>query len=355
MTERERTRRATRTDVARLAGTSVAVVSYVVNGGPRPVAATTRARVLEAIDAVGYQPNTIARALASGVTSLYGLILPSISNPFFAALAHELEDAIAATGKILLLGDSSGSKEREAELVGVLARRRTDGVFFIGVDDSPDLDALAGTPTVLLDRYSPAKAGQYSVTIDNDEAAHAATRHLIEHGYTRLAIIAGPPDLAVSRARLDGWRRALHDAGITPDERWVVAAPFSAGGGFEAGRTLVTSGAPPRAVFASSEQQSLGLLAAAAEAGLRVPEDLAIMSFDGTEASEYAVPRISGIVQRLPDIAAAAVETLEALCARREPPARHVTTGYELRIRHSCGPHETPTHPDREAIPCRRR
>lgn len=349
---RERHRRATREDVARLAGTSVAVVSYVVNDGPRPVSPATRQKVLDAIHAVGYEPNTVARALASGVTGTYGLVVPSISNPFFAALAHHLEEAIAQAGKVLLLADSADDKKREGELVRTLVRRRTDGVLFIGVDDSPDLGPLAGTPTVLLDRYGPAESDHYSVTIDNEDAAWSATRHLLGHGYTRLAVIRGPRDLGVSRARFHGWQRALDEAGLSAEPDWILEAPFSAAAGYEAGRRLLAGTDLPRAVFVSSEQQAIGLAAALADAGLGIPDDVAVMSFDGTEASEYMTPRFSGVVQGLHEIAAVSVQMLEALCRRDEPAGRHVTAGYELRIRQSCGAHDT--DPAAEAGPLAR-
>src|SRR5699024_3472492 len=127
-------------------------VSYVVNGGPRPVAAHTRERVLHAIDAVGYRPNSIARALASGVSSAYGLVVPDISNAFFSTLAHRLFDAVAESGKVLLLGDAAEDKTRERRLVDMFVQRHIDGLLFIGVDNTPDLQVALddGIPVVML-------------------------------------------------------------------------------------------------------------------------------------------------------------------------------------------------------------
>ncbi|MDQ0276475.1 LacI family transcriptional regulator [Arthrobacter silviterrae] len=336
--------RATREDVARQAGTSVAVVSYVVNGGPRPVAEATRDRVLAAIDSVGYSPNGIAKALASGVSGAYGLIVPDISNPFFAALAHELEEAVAAEGKVLLLGDSAESKEREETLLKLFLQRQIDGILFIGVDSKPDVRAAlrAGVQLVILDRVDN-DAGVSSVAVDNIAGSYAATNHLIGHGYTRIGIISGPGNLYTARDRNLGWETAMAQAQLEVDPRWRLEENFSRHGGREAGRRLFSLPQLPEAVFASNEQQAVGLLAAAAEFGVRVPEDLAIMTFDGTDDSEYATPAISTVVQPLNEIARVAVNLLA------RPPGHEVVQhecDFTLRLRPSCGPHAGQPVPD---------
>ncbi|WP_417563298.1 LacI family DNA-binding transcriptional regulator [Microbacterium sp.] len=329
--------RVTREDVARVAGTSTAVVSYVINNGPRPVADATRRRVLAAIDAVGYEPDTIARALASGTTGSYGLIVPDISNPFFAGLAHELQLATAAAGRVVILADAAEDKQRETELLRSFAARRIDGLLFVGVDDDPDLTPIlaASIPTVSLDR-TPDSHPLSSVAIDNVAAARDVTAHLIAHGYTHIGIVGGPPELLLARERSDGWRQALADAGIPVDRRWAAHAPFTNKGGFDAAMAMLTAPDRPRAIFAASEQQAVGLLSAASDLGLRVPDDLAVISFDGTDASEYTVPRLSGAVQPLGEIAQAAVSLLDS--ARAQPPA-HVVIPHRLRLRPSCGDH----------------
>lgn len=338
-----RTARITRKDVARVAGTSTAVVSYVINNGPRPVSESTRRRVLDAIESVGYEPDTIAQALASGVTGTYGIIVPDISNPFFAALAHELQDVTSEAGQVVLLGDAAESKERESELVKTFSRRRIDGLLFVGVDNAPDLAPLSahGIPVVVLDRVDPCQSAS-SVTVDNVGAARDVTEHLLSHGYTRIGIIAGPRHLFTGHDRYEGWQQALAAAGIEPDPRWVVEAPFTRLGGFEAARALLAAPDRPRAVFASNEQQAIGLLAAAGELGLRVPEDVAVVSFDGTDASEYTVPRLSGAVQPLSEIARTAVAMLASAVrpSDGEHATSHAVTRHQLRIRPSCGTHE---------------
>lgn len=220
---RRNSRSVTREDVAREVDTSAAVVSYVVNGGPRPVAESTRARVLAAIDLVGYTSNSIAQALASGVSGTYGLIVPDISNPFFAALAHELADEVSAHGKVLLLGDSAESKEREQLLLRMFLRQQIDGVLFIGVDSAPEIEGAinAKVPVVMLDRADQ-RGEVSSVAVDNVARAEAATKHLIEHGYQKIGIIAGPSHLFTARDRRRGWEAALETAKLQVDLRWCM-------------------------------------------------------------------------------------------------------------------------------------
>lgn len=329
--------RATREDVALRAGTSVAVVSYVVNGGPRPVAEETRKRVLSAIDEVGYSPNGIAQALASGVSGAYGLIVPDISNPFFAALAHALEEAVATQGKVLLLGDSAENKDREMTLLKMFVQRQIDGVLFIGVDSDSDVRAAtkAGVQVVILDRAAH-QTGVSSVAVDNVAGAKAATEHLIEHGFSRIGLVSGPPNLFTARDRIIGWESAMAEASLEIVPTWRIEGDFSRRGGLEAGRRLFGLRDLPEAVFASNEQQAVGFLVAAAEFGVRVPEDLAIITFDGTDASEYTTPAISTVVQPLEDIAQEAVDLL-ARASHQE--IVHKICDFTLRLRASCGPH----------------
>lgn len=340
----EEVRRATRKDVARIAGTSVAVVSYVVNNGPRPVASETRERVLRAIDATGYRPDPTARTLVSGVSGVLGIIVPDISNTFFAALAHAIDEAAHKKSKRLLLGDSAEGPVREAELVEEFIRRRVDGLLYVGLERRENLEAAyaAGIPVVILDRLaddSPAA----SVVIDNEGGAHAATMHLIEHGYSEVGIISGPADLSTTIDRFSGWRRAMLQSKLAVNDEWNISAPFTKSGGLSAGRALFSRERRPRAVFASNDQQAVGLLVAAAERGIRVPEDLAVFAFDGTPDTEFSVPGLSTVAQPLEDIAHHAIELIVTPDASSD---RRVMCDYSLITRRSCGcdGRETGTH-----------
>ncbi|MGO1769547.1 MAG: LacI family DNA-binding transcriptional regulator [Microbacterium sp.] len=328
-------RRATRKDVARLAGTSVALVSYVVNGGPRAVAPETRERILRAIERTGYRPDPTARTLASGVSGVLGIIVPDISNTFFANLAHAIDEAAHQRGKRLLLGDSAEGAGREAELVEDFIQRRVDGLLYVGVERQERLEAAyeAGIPVVILDRL-PDDSPASSVVVDNRAAAREATEHLLAHGHTSIGLVSGPGGISTTLDRAAGWRDALVASGIRTCDEWQTSAPFTKTGGLAAGRTLFRRESLPRALFVSNDQQAVGLLVAAAEAGVRVPDDLAIFTFDGTPDAEYSVPGLSTVAQPLEDIARRAVELL---VTPGTSSGRRVTCEYSLTIRQSCG------------------
>lgn len=327
--------RITRADVARAAGTSVAVVSYVVNNGPRPVADETRQRVLAAIENTGYRPDGIARALATGSTRTYGLIVPNVANPFVASLAHAVEDEAFRRGFSLLLGDSADDKLREAELVNTFLQHQIDGLMFYGVErDHPWLDeATSKVPVVILDEPGLASDVAF-VYVDERAASAAATRHLIEHGYQTIATIAGPLSQQNARDRVHGWRDALIEAGLEDHPKMLVESAFTRRGGYGAATTILSLRPRMEAVFVANEQQALGFLAAADELGVHVPDDIAIICFNGTTNAEYSIPALSTIEQPVEEIAAHAVRLLgEQTDAAR----RTIVCDFRLAPRRSCG------------------
>jgi LacI family transcriptional regulator len=329
----------TRADVARAAGTSEAVVSYVVNNGPRPVAAETRRRVLEAIQATGYRPNSIARALAAGATRTYGLILPNVSNPFLASLAHTVQDQVFGLGRTLLLGDAADSEHRELELVNSFLERRIDGLLYVSVNRNPFLDILvaARTRVIILD-HPVARPGVASVYVNESAAAERATRHLIEHGSRRVGIIAGPRGRPNTEERIAGWRSALVSRGHAAPEAAITEGEFSRSGGYLAALRMLQGPDLPEAVFASSEQQAIGFLAAAADQGVRVPEDVRLICFNGSAESVFSIPALSSVVQPIEKMAARAVLMLTIEGADQNGfPSVAEEFEPELVARQSCG------------------
>ena len=195
-------------DVAARAGTSTAVVSYVFNDGPRNVAPATREKVLRAAAELAYRPNALARALSFGRTQSIGLIVPDIANRFFGELARALEEAAAAQGNVLLIGDSGLDVEREQAHISAFVERRVDSVVMVSLVDDPDLHAFeaASIPVAVLQPLSPGQAAS-SIAISYFAAAHAATTHLAEHGYRSIALFNGTTDSAGSRQHREGHLR----------------------------------------------------------------------------------------------------------------------------------------------------
>ncbi|QCT18913.1 LacI family transcriptional regulator [Jejubacter calystegiae] len=328
-----RSRRVTRTDVAREAGTSVAVVSYVINNGPRPVAPATRQRVLAAIEKTGYRPNGVARALASGSTQTYGLVVPNIANPFISSMAHALQQEAFADGKVLLLGDAGDDRLRERELINNLLHRQVDGLIYTSVDRHPCIDVIqaSGTPCVMIDRIEPG-LNVSSIQVNEQQAAYQATRHLVAHGYREVAIICGPMAMLNTQDRLCGWRQALDEDSLAVNERWIFSTDYTRAGGYEATRRML-AGPLPRALFATNEQQAFGCLRALAEQGLKVPEDVALVCFNATQESYYSVPSLTAVRQPVVQMAQAAI----AMLREWDGTAHRLEFDFELQPGESCG------------------
>ena len=235
----------TRDDVARMAGVSPAVVSYVVNGGPRAVSPANEAKVRQAIRALGYRPNAAARALALGSSEMLAMIVSDAMNPFFASLARAVENAAAERGYTLLLADSQASLRTERRLIKNFAARRVDGLFLCSMLFEPDLMDLeqADIPVVLLNHStdlatagSPAVMkhgagghGSNSVGVAFQDGARMAVEHLISHGHERIGLVMGGNAGGDLDAREVGWHQGIQDAGLTAGP--IVRAPFTREGG----------------------------------------------------------------------------------------------------------------------------
>ena len=322
----------TRDDVAKLAGVSSAVVSYVVNNGPRPVAEATRRRVQDAIEKLGYHPNAAARALIIGRSDLIGLIVPDLRNPYFAALAQAAEEAARAQSVNLVL--AQGTTGTMQPLVESLAGHRVAGIITATVPE-PGAVAVILRNRIPLVRLSLAMPSDHpAIWPDYQGGARAAVRHLVEvHGHRRVALVIGsdhpewldePTD-----GRERGWRDALEDAGLTT--KHLIRVHWSSAGGREAAGRLLADHPAATAVFATSDQQAIGLLSGLHSAGRSVPGDLAVASFDGSPEAEFTVPPLTTVDVPLAAMASAAIaEVLGVPSAGGSFPTR-------LVVRRSCG------------------
>lgn len=322
----------TRSDVARYAGVSTAVVSYVVNDGPRPVAPQTAARVRAAIEILNYRPNVNARALKKGSTDMLGLVLPDVTNPFFAEYARALEVAAAAHGYVLVVANSDANEAYESRIVSDLSNRHVDGLLIRTVLPPSGFRAmtLPGRPIVLIDSATPVP-GYAAVGADARQGARLLVDHLITvHGHQSIPLITG--DESSTAPRELGWGDAFQAHDLPPGP--IVRTNFTLRGGYESAQRLLSWPTRPTAIFAASDQLCTGALKAIWEAGLRCPADIAVVSYDGTAESEYCWPPLTVARQPTQAMADAAVATVLGLSS--------VSDGYqsfdtELVIRESCG------------------
>ena len=329
----------TRADVARRAGVSPALVSYVLNPGSRPVSASARARIEAAIEELGYRPNAIAQALRLSSSRSIGLVVPNLTHPIITSLAQSFETVAREHGYVMLTGCTDGFPEREAEYLRTFLSRSVDALILISTSSHDAIQAAAATgiPVLVLDRV-PVELGVSTLTMDARSGAEAAVRHLIEaHGHSRIACIASVwPLHSHVEERVDGWRAALQSAGLTVDESLLVRGEtFDQDGGREA-MTQILDGTDATAIFSTSDIKAIGALDALRRRKLRVPEDFAIVSFGGSMLAELAWPPLTSVDQFLPTVAATVMERLLAKMGTGEGQT-HDVLPTALVIRESCG------------------
>jgi LacI family transcriptional regulator len=336
----------TRADVANMAGVSPAVVSYVINGGPRPVSAAARARVEAAIEALDYRPNAIASALRGGSTKSIGLLMPSPTNPFFAELAAAIESALFDAGNVLSIGITDDDAARERVHLRSLADRRVDGIIIISSRSLASVveSRITPPPIVVLDRVG-ATSGP-SVHVENVLDSRYAVEHLQSWGHRLIGCVAGPWPIPLSAERVQGWSDQQASIGAPADADLVAHAEFSPQGGAEAARALLgpdsrvmaKRGERPTALFVSSDAQAHGVLQACHELGIRVPEDVSIVSFDGTQSARFTSPPLTTMRQPVAAIGSTAARMLLGMVADHESRPAPVVLRGNLVVGGSCAP-----------------
>ena len=292
-------RRPSLRDVAERAGTSTAVVSYVINNGPRPVASPTRARVQRAIEDLGYRPDRLARALRVRRTGTIGLVLPDLAIAFFAEIAHAIEQAAVDSAHRLVLAGSRFDATREREQIEMLLDARVDGLVLVPVaDPQATLEPLrhAGVPHVVVHRHMGRQAP--SVTADDRDAGRQAAIHLVEHGHQVIACLTGPAEAGspVSH-RTAGFRRALALAGRPVDDALVAVCDYDDLDGSAYAQTMELLARRPdiTAICATTDEHALGVLRATLDSGRRIATDLALISIDGTRISGMLGPPLTAV------------------------------------------------------------
>jgi DNA-binding LacI/PurR family transcriptional regulator len=332
---------ATLRDVARLAGVSFKTVSNVVNDHPY-VADATRAKVQAAIDELGYRPNRQARSLRSGRTGAIGLAVPELSLAYFAQLADEVITVAEQRDVVVVIEQTGGDRRRELEVLSGSRRQMTDGLLFsplgLGNDDAELL--AVDFPLVLLgERIFDGPVDH--VTMENVDAARAATDHLLDLGRRRIAAVGAHEGEVIGSAglRLRGYRAALEARGLAYDEALVVdAGPWHRINGAEAMRALLERGVEFDAVFALNDELALGALRVMQEHSIRVPDDVAIIGFDDVDEGKYSLPSLSTVDPGRREIARLAVEVLlDRVEKGPEEPRRELRSGFRIVERESTG------------------
>jgi LacI family transcriptional regulator len=302
---------ATIKDVAVKAGVSITTVSHVLNK-TRFVSDDLRERVVQAMEALHYRPNVLARSLRVGESHTMGLVVPDNSNPFFAEIARIIENAGFRHGYSVFLCNSDGQVEKERAYVDTFINKQVDGVVFItsGGTTGP-LEELTrhDIPVVVVDRNIPLSLVDL-VLLDNEAGGHAATRHLIELGHRRIACITGPSALTPSADRVLGYRRAMAEAGLPVPPECIQPGDFRSPSGEAAMRRLLELAEPPSAVFACNDLMAIGALRALRKADRPVPDDISLVGFDDVPLATEVTPALTTVAQPTDEIATSAVNLL---------------------------------------------
>ncbi|MCL3860632.1 LacI family DNA-binding transcriptional regulator [Actinotalea sp. K2] len=325
------------TDVARRAGVSASTVSHVLNG-TRFVAAPTRDRVLEAVEALDYVLNHQARALVRSQTQQIGVAMSALTNLYFGEVVHAIEEAASAAGYTIVLADTHEDPSTEERVVGALRERRLDGLLLAPSAGSASvLDRLArsGLPTVLVDRSPDDRFD--SVCTENAAPMAELVVHLAELGHRRIAMVAGMPGLTTSEERVAGYLQGLETAGLRRAPELLVTGGSDARQTALAVTALLAQATPPTAIVAASNTMVIATMRTLRAHGLSVPGDVAVVGFDDFEWADVFSPRLTTVAQDTTSIGQTAVDLLlqRMTGTARAPQALRVPA--LVRHRESCG------------------
>jgi LacI family transcriptional regulator, galactose operon repressor len=333
-------------DVARLARVSVATVSAVANGKPIVSPALVQ-RVQDAMKALDYHPDHVARSLRVRKTTTIGVVIPDFASGFFVEVVRGVEDAARSAGYSVLLCNSNDDIAQEKRHLSVLFSRRVDGILLASTEPySSGQGRTRQAPIVLFDRVPPGHQGP-AVVIDNVRAAYQATQYLISLGHRRIALVAGRLDLSTGLDRAEGFRKALEDSHLPVRGEYFKRGDFKPESGFRCGLELLRLSERPTAIFSSNGQMTLGLLRAMRELGIRCPQDVSVVGFDelvpegeGFSFGSLLDPELTIIAQPGHEMGVRAAETLLKMISQpvddqAAPPSGVVKLDAVLRIRKS--------------------
>lgn len=278
-------------DIARIAGVSPSTVSRALNDSPL-INEETKARIRRIAEELGYERNELARGLVKGTSGALGLVVPDITNPFFAEIARGVSDVAHTEGFGVLLCTTEENLTREAQYLRFLRRKRVDGLILCTVTaDDPNLMELfrSAVPFVLVSRLVRGLDVPFVVG-DDKMGGRLAVEHLIGLGHKRIGFIGGPPNVQSSQDRMEAYREVLQDHGLLYRPQWATFADFTQAAGRKAAHALLRRRPRPTAIFAANDVIALGVLEAAEELGFSIPGDLSVVGYD--DISYAALPRI---------------------------------------------------------------
>lgn len=323
-------------EVALKAGVSTATVSYVLNN-TRPISEEVKKRVRKAAQELDYQPSTLARSLRKNKTFTIGIIIPDNRNPYFADILRGMEDTFFESGYSVFLCNSDRNTEKETKYFEALVNRNVDGIALIpsetDTNESFRLRQLK-KPLVIVDRILPDFPSSV-IQMDNVEGAYDAVKYLCQLGHRRIACLAGPKEVPTSQQRIEGYKKALKEAGISVEADLIIHGDFQIESGIKFFPLIRALPQKPTAIFSCNDLMAIGLLKAARKAGCRIPEDCSIIGYDDILISSHVTPSLTTMAQPRYEMGKTAAEMLMSKIADPTSPELK-TLKAKLIVRESC-------------------
>jgi len=299
-------------DIAKKAGVSITTVSRVLNQKEEGMSPQTREKVLKVMKEVDFQPNQFARGLVTKRSKTFGLIVPNISNPYFPELCRGVEDEANEGEYSLIICNSDDQTDKEKRYLRLLEEQQVDGIIFSAKDHLDESDeeqlARAKIPFVLIDRGKEEKK-HVGVFLDNEKGGYLAGKHLIELGHRSIACITGPKSITLANERLQGFKRAVNEAGVELLPSQIIEANFQMEMAYHKSKEILNK-REVTAIFASNDMMACGVYQMAHELGLRIPIDLSIIGFDDIPLISALIPKLTTIQQDTYEMGREAVRVL---------------------------------------------
>ncbi|AKB06754.1 substrate-binding domain-containing protein [Vibrio cholerae] len=303
---------ATMKDIARLAGVSTSTVSHVINKS-RFVSDEIAERVNNAAQQLNYAPSALARSLKMNRTKTIGMLVTTSTNPFFGEVVKGVERSCYHQGYNLILCNTEGDNQRMKASINTLLQKRVDGLLLMcSTLEGERLDVFdryPDIPIVVMD-WGPILFASDKIQDNSLQGGYMAAKHLIECGHREIGCITGPLIRHQAQMRYEGYKRALAEAGIAINPDWIVESDFECEGGYQAFEKLYQRGKLPSALFVSNDMMAMGVIQAASQRGLRVPDDLSLIGYDDVHIAKFMTPALTTIHQPKYRLGKAAVDTL---------------------------------------------
>jgi DNA-binding LacI/PurR family transcriptional regulator len=336
---------ATLFDVAKAAAVAIQTVSLVINDKPG-ISEPTRVRVLQAVRELDYHPNNLGKSLRSRRTYTIGVLIPSVTNPYFSEIVRGIEDAAHRAGYSVFLCNTDGEPEKLSLYLEILHRHRVAGLICTMPPNGNQVveDLVAhGTPVVLLGGgMAQTDARIVIVTADERQGERTATAHLLGLGHRRIGLITGPAGLAVTTARVYGYEDAFLDFALEPDPELVVPGGFNVADGEEGAAQLLRLAQPPTAIIAANDLVAIGAIMALKRGGQRVPEDVSVIGYDDIGLAAIYDPALTTIAQPLYAMGVSALQATLDRVGSPALPGEIIRFETQLVVRDSVLPFPTP-------------